>query len=206
MNQKVDIFLLDGCGRCKYYQTPQCKVLKWTEELTLLRGIILETGLNEEIKWGFPCYTMNGKNVVMLAAFKENCAISFFKGSLIKNQNDLLEKAGENSNSGRLIRFQNAEKILENASTIKSLIEEAITIEKQGKKLPKTDYAALELPEELIVAFEEDHLFKNSFKSLTPGRQRAYIMFFAQPKQSQTRTNRIEKFKNAILAGKGLNE
>lgn len=206
MNQKVDVFLLDGCGRCKYYQTAQCKVLKWTEELTMLRSIILESGLNEEIKWGFPCYTLNGKNVLMLAPFKENCSISFFKGSLLKNHVHLLEKAGENSNVARLIRFKNTEKINQNIVEIKALINEAISIEKEGIKLPKVNHSSIELPTELMDAFEEDSIFKNSFKALTPGRQRAYILFFSQPKQMQTRINRIEKSKNAILAGKGLNE
>lgn len=205
MNKQVDLFLIDGCGRCKYYQTPQCKVLKWTEEITILRSIILESGLTEEIKWGFPCYTLNGKNILMIAAFKDNCAISFFKGALLM-ENPILEKSGENSNTFRLIRFQGMEKINQEKETIQQIIHEAIEIEKSGKKLPKTDYSSIEIPEELENAFEEDHIFKAAFKSLTLGRQRGYILFFSQPKQSQTRTNRIEKFKNAILEGKGMND
>ena len=205
MNKQVDLFLIDGCGRCKYYQTPQCKVLKWTEEITILRSIILESGLTEEIKWGFPCYTLNGKNILMIAAFKDNCAISFFKGALLM-KNPILEKSGENSNTFRLIRFQGMEKINQEKETIQQIIHEAIEIEKSGKKLPETDYSSIEIPEELENAFEEDHIFKAAFKSLTPGRQRGYILFFSQPKQSQTRTNRIEKFKNAILEGKGMND
>jgi uncharacterized protein YdeI (YjbR/CyaY-like superfamily) len=205
MNQKVDLFLLDGCGRCKLYQTPQCKVHKWPEELITLRGLILEFGLEEEIKWGFPCYTLNGKNILMLAPFKNNCAISFFKGALLKG-NSLLEKSSENSNTFRLIRFQGMEKINQEKKTIQQIIQEAIEIEKSGKKLPKTDYATIEIPEELENAFEDDHIFKAAFKSLTPGRQRGYILHFSQPKQTQTRMNRIEKCKPAIFNGKGLNE
>jgi uncharacterized protein YdeI (YjbR/CyaY-like superfamily) len=205
MNNKVDLFLLDGCGRCKYYQTPQCKVHKWPEELITLRALILELGLEEEIKWGFPCYTLNGKNILMLAPFKDNCAISFFKGALLK-ENSILEKSGENSNTFRLIRFQGIEKINQEKDTIRLIIKEAIEIEKSGKKLPKTDYSAIEIPEELENAFEDDHVFKSAFKSLTPGRQRGYILHFAQPKQVQTRMNRIEKCKPAIFNGKGLNE
>ena len=205
MNQKVDLFLLDGCGRCKLYQTPQCKVHRWPEELNNLRGLILELGLEEEIKWGFPCYTLNGKNILMLAPFKDNCAISFFKGALLK-ENPILEKSGENSNTFRLIRFQGMEKINQEKKTIQQIIQEAIEIEKSGKKLPKTDYATIELPVELENAFEDDHVFKSAFKSLTPGRQRGYILHFAQPKQAQTRMNRIEKCKPAIFNGKGLNE
>jgi uncharacterized protein YdeI (YjbR/CyaY-like superfamily) len=205
MNQKVDLFLLDGCGRCKLYQTPQCKVHNWTEELNTLRGLILEFGLEEEIKWAFPCYTLNGKNILMLAPFKDNCAISFFKGALLK-ENPILEKSSENSNTFRLIRFQGMEKINQEKKIIQQIIQEAIEIEKSGKKLPKTDYATIELPEELENAFEDDHVFKSAFKSLTPGRQRGYILHFAQPKQVQTRMNRIEKCKPAIFNGKGLNE
>jgi uncharacterized protein YdeI (YjbR/CyaY-like superfamily) len=205
MNQKVDLFLLDGCGRCKLYQTPKCKVHNWPEELNTLRGLILEFGLEEEIKWGFPCYTLNGKNILMLAPFKDNCAISFFKGALLK-ENPILEKSGENSNTFRLIRFQGMKKINQEKKTIQQIIQEAIEIEKSGKKLPKTDYATIELPEELENAFEDDHVFKSAFKSLTPGRQRGYILHFAQPKQAQTRMNRIEKCKPAIFNGKGLNE
>lgn len=205
MNPKVDLFLLDGCGRCKLYQTPQCKVHKWPEELNTLRGLILELGLEEEIKWGFPCYTLNGKNILMLAPFKDNCSISFFKGALLK-ENPILEKSGENSNTFRLIRFQGIDKILKEKETIQHIIQEAIEIEKSGKKLPKTDYSAIELPEELENAFEDDHIFKAAFKNLTPGRQRGYILHFSQPKQTQTRINRIEKCKPAILNGRGLNE
>ena len=205
MNQKVDLFLLDGCGRCKLYQTPQCKVHRWSEELITLRGLILEHDLVEEIKWGFPCYTLNGKNILMLAVFKDNCAISFFKGGLL-NENTILEKSGENSNIFRLIRFQGIEKINKEKDTIRKIIQEAIKIEKSGKKLPKTNYSELEIPEELTAAFEEDEIFKSAFKSLTPGRQRGYLLFFSQPKQSQTRLNRIQKCKSAILNGKGLNE
>ncbi|MFY7667271.1 MAG: YdeI/OmpD-associated family protein [Crocinitomicaceae bacterium] len=205
MNQKVNLFLLDGCGRCKLYQTPLCKVHKWPEELNTLRGLILEFGLEEEIKWGFPCYTLNGKNILMLAPFKDNCAISFFKGALLK-ENPILEKSGENSNTFRLIRFQGMEKINQEKETIQQIIQEAIEIEKSGKKLPKTDYATIELPVELENAFEVDHIFKAAFKSLTPGRQRGYILHFSQPKQAQTRMNRIEKCKPAIFNGKGLNE
>lgn len=205
MNPKVDLFLLDGCGRCKLYQTPQCKVHKWPEELNTLRGFILQFGLEEEIKWGFPCYTLNGKNILMLAPFKDNCSISFFKGALLK-ENPILEKSGENSNTFRLIRFQGMDKIFKEKETIQRIIQEAIEIEKSGMKLPKTDYSAIELPEELENAFEDDHIFKAAFKRLTPGRQRGYILHFSQPKQTQTRINRIEKCKAAILNGKGLNE
>ena len=120
MNPKVDLFLLDGCGRCKLYQTPQCKVHKWPEELNTLRGLILQFGLEEEIKWGFPCYTLNGKNILMLAPFKENCSISFFKGALLK-ENPILEKSGENSNTFRLIRFQGVEKIFKEKETIQKI-------------------------------------------------------------------------------------
>jgi uncharacterized protein YdeI (YjbR/CyaY-like superfamily) len=205
MNHKVDAFLLQGCGRCKYYQTSQCKVHRWSEELRSLRGLIVKNNLVEVIKWGFPCYTVNGKNVLMLAAFKDHCAISFFKGALLK-ENPLLESGGENSNSFRLIRFQGIDKIVREKEAIIQLIKVAIEIEKSGKKIAKTDYSSLDIPEELVSAFEDDCLFKSAFTNLTPGRQRGYLIFFSNAKQSETRKKRIEKYKASILLGKGLNE
>jgi uncharacterized protein YdeI (YjbR/CyaY-like superfamily) len=141
----------------------------------------------------------------MLAPFKDNCAISFFKGALLK-QHPILEKSGENSNTFRLIRFRGMDKINCEKDTIRQIILEAIEIEKSGQKIPKTDYSSLKFPEELQLAFEDDLIYKAAFKKLTPGRQRGYILHFSQPKQSQTRINRIEKCKSAILHGKGLNE
>jgi uncharacterized protein YdeI (YjbR/CyaY-like superfamily) len=205
MNPSVDFILKTGCGRCKFHATPACKIHKWHEELTILRHLLLQYGLNEEVKWGFPCYTLAGKNIVMLAAFKDNCALSFFKGALLK-ENPILEKSGENSVTFRLIRFQGVEKINQNLSLIQEIILEAIEIEKQGKKLPKMDHTKLEFPEELQEIFDEDFLFKEAFNRLTPGRQRGYILFFSQPKQSQTRMNRIQKYYQLIIDGKGMND
>lgn len=204
-NQKVDLFLLQGCGRCKYYQTAQCKVHKWSEELRSLRSLIMENDVDEAVKWGFPCYMINGKNVLMLSAFKDHCAISFFKGSLLK-ENPLLESGGEHSNVFRLIRFQGIDKINREKESIIQIIQEAIEIEKSGKKILKTDYSAMDIPEELAFAFEEDFHFKSAFTNLTPGRQRGYLIFFTKPKQSETRKKRIEKYKESIILGKGLNE
>lgn len=205
MNSKVDQYLIDGCGRCKYYATPNCKVNTWIEELKILRSIALESGLNEEIKWGVPCYTFENKNIILVSAFKDYCAISFFKGTLIKDKKNLLEKPGDNSQSAMYLKFNKESDILSNKKIIKSYIEQAIEIEKSGlkvefKKNPEP------IPEELNKKFQENPEFKKAFFSLTPGRQRGYILFFSQPKQSKTREARIEKCTTKIFNGEGLNE
>ena len=205
MNSKVDQYLIDGCGRCKYYATPNCKVNTWIEELKILRSIALESGLNEEIKWGVPCYTFENKNIILVSAFKDYCAISFFKGTLIKDKKNLLEKPGDNSQSAMYLKFNKESDILSNKKIIKSYIEQAIEIEKSGlkvefKKNPEP------IPEELNKKFQENPEFKKAFFSLTPGRQRGYILFFSQPKQTKTREARIEKCTTKIFNGEGLNE
>ena len=134
----VDHFLTSGCGRCKYFDTPQCKVHTWTEELQLLRGLALDSGLKEEIKWGFPCYSnAEKKNIFMIGAFKEFCSLSFFKGVLFNDAHQLLQKAGENSQTMRLLKFTSPEQVIEYSTIISQYIQEAIEIEKSGVKTPK---------------------------------------------------------------------
>lgn len=204
-NPKVDKYLIDGCMRCKYGATPSCKVHKWTDILEELRQLIHETTLIEELKWGVPCYTINGKNIIIVSAFKEYASISFFKGALLNDINNILEKQGENCNSTRLIKFTEINQVLENKETILNLINQAIEVEKSGLKIERK--AEKEpIPDELLDIFDEDIIFKNSFFALTPGRQRAYIIHFSQPKQSQTRTSRIYKYKQWILDGIGIND
>ncbi len=205
MNPKVDKYLIDGCMRCPLGGTPECKVHTWPEELDLLRQIVLTSGLTEELKWGAPCYTFEDKNVLMVSAFKDFCCISFFKGSLLKDSKGLLDKPGPNSQATRLFKFTNIEGIQAVEEDIKTYIKEAIEIEKAGlkvnfKKNPEP------LPEELEQKFEDDPLLKDAFEALTPGRQRGYILFFSQPKKSETRTARIEKCVPKILNGEGMHD
>ena len=204
-NPKVDQYLIDGCMRCKYGGTPQCKVNNWRDELVILRQLVLECGLTEELKWGMPCYTSGRKNILMVSAFKEYCSLSFFKGSLLADKHQVLVKPGENSQSMRYLKFTSAQQILEQQKWIKSYISEAVEIEYSGMKVQfKKDPEPL--PEELSLKFEEYPGLQEAFYALTPGRQRGYIIYFTQPKETQSRINRIEKCRQKILNGEGLND
>ena len=204
LNPQVDKYLLDGCMRCKYGGTSQCKVNNWREELETLRQIVLETGLKEEIKWGVPVYTHNGKNVLSVAALKDFATIGFFKGVLLTDSNKILRQQG-NLQSDRIVTFTKTSEIKKIEKVLKSYIKEAINIEEQGKKVEFKKNPE-PIPEELFQVFEQDPAFKKAFYALTPGRQRGYIIHFSQPKQSQTRIGRIEKYKQQILDGVGLND
>ena len=205
MVSTVDNYLLEGCGRCPLGGTPECKVHQWTNELTLLRRFVLECELVEEIKWGVPCYTSQNKNVLIISAFKSYCALSFFKGVLLKDEKELLVKPGKNSQAARLFKFTDIQQIQEVENDIKQYIYEAVEVEKAGLKVEfkkKTE----PIPEELELKFNEDPTFQNAFETLTPGRQRGYIIYFSAPEQSKTRTSRIEKCIGKILNGEGLND
>jgi uncharacterized protein YdeI (YjbR/CyaY-like superfamily) len=204
MNPRVDQYLIDGCMRCKYGATPKCKVNTWQSELKILREIALESGLIEEIKWGVPVYTHDGKNIISVNALKESANMTFFKGALLSDQHKILQQQG-NIQSGRIAKFTNPEQIEKLIDVLISYIAEAIEIEKSGKKVPiiKTQELA---PIELLQAFEEDQTFKKAFYSLSPGRQRGYTLHFLQAKQSATRIARIEKYRAQILNGIGLND
>ncbi len=204
LNLLVDKYLVDGCMRCKYGGTPQCKVLDWFEELELLRQIVLETGLKEEIKWGVPVYTINGKNVVNVSALKDSANIGFFKGVLLKDEHKILQQQG-NLQSDRLIKFTNIEEIKKLEEVLRAYVLEAIEIEKSGKKVEFKKNPE-PMPEELLQALEDDPTFKTAFYALTPGRQRSYNIFISQPKQEKTRSSRVEKCKPKVFEGKGWNE
>lgn len=203
--ENVDAYLVDGCGRCPLGGTPECKVLPWREELAALRTMALSLLLKEEIKWGVPCYTSNNKNVFIISALKDYASVSFFKGALLTSGKDLLEKPGPNSHASRLLKFTSLEDVLEHEATILKCMQEAIDVEEKGIKLePRTELEPI--PEELQVKFKEDPSLLNAFESLTPGRQRGYIIHFSQPKQSKTRTARIEKYTPLILRGEGMHD
>ena len=205
MNPQIDQYLLNGCMRCKYGGTPSCKVHNWTAELELLRKIVLDCGLTEELKWGVPCYTHKGKNVVILSAFKEFCSVNFFKGALLKDPQKLLVKPGENSQASRLLKFTDVEQVEALRADIRSYILEAVEVEKAGLKVnfrKKTE----PVPEELENMFAEKPDFKKAFAALTPGRQRGYLLHFSQPKQAKTRISRIEKCVPKIMKGEGLHD
>lgn len=205
MTTDIDIYLAEGCGRCPLGGTPDCKVHTWTKELELLRAIALECGLAEEMKWGVPCYTFQGKNVALISAFKESATISFFKGSLMGDRENMLVAPGPNSQASRMMKFTEVAQITAKEAAIKAYFFEAIEVEKAGLKVvfqrnPEP------IPEELQAKLDEDPFFRSAFEGLTPGRQRGYILHFSQPKQSKTRVSRIEKWTPRILNGEGMHD
>ncbi|TAN13778.1 MAG: hypothetical protein EPN37_12985 [Chitinophagaceae bacterium] len=193
MNAKVDKFLA-GQNR-------------WKNEITLLRNIILEINeLNEDYKWMHPCYTWQNKNVVVIQGFKEYCALMFFKGVLMKDPKGILIQMTENVQASRQIRFTDMDQIKKGKSVIKAYIREAIEVEKSGEKVPLKKTSDFPVPEEFQKLLRENSKMKKAFASLTPGRQRGYLYFFSQAKQSKTRESRIENCIPKILAGKGLDD
>ena len=192
MNPKVDDFINNAT--------------KWQPEIKQLRLLLLDCGLTEEFKWRMPCYCFQGNNVVLIGSFKEFCTLSFFKGILLQDNNGLLNKPGENSQSMRFFKFTNTDEITEKQSIIKAYIYEAIEIEKAGLKVIFKSHEKLEPVEELQIAFDKNPLLKTAFNALTPGRQRAYNLHFSEAKQSKTRVTRIEKYTQRILNGKGIND
>lgn len=191
MNPKVDFYFNKG---------------KWQEEIKRLRTIILDCGLTEELKWGVPCYTFENKNIVLIHVFKEYCAVLFFKGALLQDANGILVQQTENVQSARQIRFANGQEIAEKKTILKAYIYEAIEVEKAGLKVALKKSNEIIFPEEFQNKLEKNSVLKTAFGALTPGRQRAYNLYFSAPKQSKTRESRIEKCMQQILAGKGLND
>lgn len=203
-NPLVDRFLLEGCMRCEKGATPACKVHRWTGILEHLRQILLKTELVEERKWGVPVYTLSGKNVILLGVFNDSCVISFIKGSLIKDPVGILELPGPNSHEGRIIRFTQMEDFETLASNLPNYIQDAIAVEKSGKKTAIPVRGGMEIPEELAEKFMEHEGFEKAFFALSPGRQRGYLIHFTGAKQTTTRLSRIEKCVAKIMVGKGM--
>ena len=179
---------------------------RWQEELTLLRKIILDCNLTEAYKWKHPCYTYKNKNVVIIHDFKDYCAISFLKGSLLKDTEDILIQPTENIQASRQIRFTNLNEIKTLSNIIKHYIFEAIEVENSGQKVAYKTLSDYDIPVELEEQFQNDNDFKNAFSNLTPGRQKGYLLFFNKAKQSKTKTNRIENNKQRILDGYRLTD
>src|ERR1700720_653469 len=192
MNPKVDGYL--------------SKAKKWQEEMEKLRLIILDCQLTEELKWGKPCYTFQQTNIVLIVGFKEYCALIFCKGALLNDVHGLLIKPGENTQAARQIRFTNVREIVEMKSILKGYIFEAIEAEKAGLQVNYKKHTELIFPEEFQNKLDQIPALKTAFKALTPGRQRAYHLYFSAAKQSKTRESRVEKCIPQILNGKGLND
>lgn len=190
MNPKVDAFLLN--------------TKKWREELTVLRSIVMDSGLGEELKWGAPCYVHEKANVIIIHGFKDYFALMFFKGALMKDPQNLLRKPGENTQSGRQIRMTSMDEMLGQEEVLRAYIQHAIEVEKAGEKVITKKTEEYPVPSELEESFAENSDLQHAFYGLTPGRQRAYLLHFAEAKQSATRKARIEKYTQRILNGKGI--
>ena len=192
MNPEVDFYFI--------------KEKKWQEELEKLRTIILDCLLTEELKWGVPCYTFQKSNIVLIHVFKEYCAILFVKGSLLKDANDILITQTENVQAARQIRFTNVQEIVKMETILKDYIYEAIEVEKAGLKVNYKKATEFSIPDEFQNKLDENPTLETAFYALTPGRQRAYFLYFSAPKQSKTREARVQKCMQQILNGKGLND
>src|ERR1700726_3986954 len=192
MNPKVDGYLI--------------KSKKRQEELEKLRMIILNCQLTEELKWGKPSYTFQKSNVVVIIPLKESCALMFCKGALLNDANGILIKPGEHTQAGRWIKFTNVREIVEMETILKAYIYEALEVEKAGLKVNYKKTSEFIIPEEFQNKLDEIPALKTAFDALTPGRRRAYILYFSAPKQSKTRESRVEKCRQQILNGKGLND
>ncbi len=191
MNTKADFYFNKG---------------KWQKETQQLRKIVLDCDLKEELKWGCPCYTFEGKNIVLIHVFKEYYALLFFKGALLNDPENILIQQTENVQSARQIRFTNLQEIVKMAPVIKGYIYQAVEVEEAGLKVPLKKTKDFPVPEEFQNKLTEISSLKTAFEALTPGRQRAYIFYFSQPKQSKTREARVEKYLPKILDGKGLDD
>ena len=192
MNPKVDFYFN--------------KAKKWQEELEQLRMIVLDCGLTEELKWGVPCYTFEKRNIVLIHVFKEYCALLFFKGALLNDANGILIQQTKNTQAARQIRFTNVRKIVKMKPILKAYIYEAIEVEKAGLKVNFRKTTELIFPEEFQNKLDGKPALKTAFDALTPGRQRAYVLYFSAPKQSKTRESRVAKCMQQILNGRGLSD
>jgi uncharacterized protein YdeI (YjbR/CyaY-like superfamily) len=192
MNPKVDWYFV--------------KNKKWAEEIETMRTIVLDCGLEEELKWGCPCYTLEGNNVVLIHVFKDYCAYLFFKGVLLKDPKNILVQQTQNVQAARQIRFTNIKEVVKLKTALKSYIKQAITIEKSGAKVELKKTTEFNMPEEFKIKLDKMPALKKAFYALTPGRQRGYLLYFSSAKQAQTREARIEKHLKKIINGKGLDD
>ncbi len=192
MNPKVDFFFE--------------KAGKWQEEVRLLRKIALDCQLAEKLKWGVPCYLYRKHNIVLIHTFREYCALLFFKGALLKDPEGILVQQTENVQAARQIRFTSVQEVLAQEKTIKACIFEAIEVEKAGLKVAFKKTEAFAMPEEFRRELNQSPALKSAFEALTPGRQRGYLLYFGAAKQSKTREARVDKYRQHILDGRGLND
>lgn len=201
----IETYFRDGCGRCDRFATPDCSARLWQGGLTALRGICHAAGLEETVKWGHPCYTYTGRNIAIIGAFRGDFRLSFFDAALLRDPERVLEKQGANAQHADMIRFTDADQVARRAPVIAAYLAESMQYAAAGLR-PEKPAITLDLPEELIRALDADPELAEAFHSLTPGRQRSYVIQLAGAKTSATRVARIARFRNHILAGKGATE
>lgn len=204
-NGSVDDYLRDGCGRCDHYRTPACKVHPWAAALEALRAQVLACGLDEQLKWGSPTYSVDDKNVVMIVAMTEYCALSFFQGVALEDPAGLLEAPGPNSRFARYVKFTAVDEVVARRPHVDDLLQQAIALRRAGHEIVLNDGPPT-VPAELAARLDADPALERAFAALTPGRQRSHILYVEGAKQSATRHNRAERCADKIFAGKGFNE
>lgn len=179
---------------------------RWQEEMSQLREILVDCDLTEELKWGKPCYTAHGGNIVIMQPFKAHLSLMFFKGALLDDPEGILRSQGENTQAARRIELTSPAQVAERRSAIAAYAEEAIAVEEAGLEVPKKKVADYDVPAELEKRFEEDAAYREAFEALTPGRKKSYLLHFSGAKRSETRERRIEKCRARVIEGKGFNE
>lgn len=205
MITKIDDFFTKGCGRCDRFETADCSVQRWQAGLIALRDLCRKAGLDEQVKWGHPCYVHAGRNVAIIGAFREDFRLSFFNAALLKDPEGVLEKQGANTRNPDMIRFTSAARVTDLAPAILSYLQEAMGYAAAGIRSPKSA-PDVELPDELVEALDCDPELAEAFHRLTPGRQRSYVILLSSAKTSATRMARIAKARDKVLSGKGANE
>jgi uncharacterized protein YdeI (YjbR/CyaY-like superfamily) len=203
--ESVDAYLRDGCGRCDKYRTPACKVHLWTPALRALRAMLLEAGLTEEMKWGQPCYSLEGANVVLIASLRDQCALSFFQGAALTDADGLLVSPGPNSRFARYLPFRSLAEVESRRAAIAGFLAEAMQRARTGQKVDAPP-AAEPVPEELARVLAASPERARAFEALTPGRRRSHVLHVSGAKQSATRAKRAEACALKVLEGKGWNE
>jgi uncharacterized protein YdeI (YjbR/CyaY-like superfamily) len=205
MITEIEDFFTKGCGRCERFATPDCSVRQWSEGVNELRRICRSAGLVETLKWGHPCYIHAGRNIALIGALRGDFRLNFFHAALMKDPEGLLEKQGQNTRHPDMFRFTVSRRVTDLEPVIQSYLKEAMDYAEAGIRPPKEEID-LDLPDELVDALDSDPELADAFRSLTPGRQRSYVINLAGAKAAATRIGRIEKFRDRIIAGKGANE
>jgi uncharacterized protein YdeI (YjbR/CyaY-like superfamily) len=200
-----EVYFVDGCGRCARFATADCSTRRWAVGLADLRRICRETGMAETAKWGHPCYIHAGRNIAIIGAFRDDFRLSFFDAALLTDPHGLLEKQGPNTRHADMLRFTANEQVVAIESIIRAYMSEAIANAAAGLVAPK-EAQDIELPDELIEALSADPALAEAFTKLTPGRQRSYAISLSSAKKADTRRERIVRFRDRIIAGKGATE